>query len=74
MGQSQLAFSTAVALAAYENEHEPKGKAVFHARQLEQVVMTSSAFQDYLKSTHGMSQEEQARWSRVTTTEGTLMT
>ena len=65
MGKSQLAFSTAVAFVEYENERDPKGKVVFHARHLEQVVKMSRAFQDYLKSTHGMSQEEQARRSRI---------
>lgn len=62
---SQTAFSTAVALAEYENDCDPKGKILFHVRYLEQVVKMPKAFQDYLKSTHGMNLEEQARRSRV---------
>ncbi|KAL8795190.1 MAG: hypothetical protein Q9195_002345 [Heterodermia aff. obscurata] len=59
------AFSTAVALAEFENERDDKRRVIFHARHLEQVVKMSKAFQDYLKSTHGMSLEEQARRYRT---------
>lgn len=59
------AFNTAVGLAEYENERDGKQRVVFHARHLEQVVKMSRAFQDYLSSTHGMSQAEQARTYRT---------
>ena len=60
-----IAFSTAVALAEFENDRDDKKRVIFHARHLEQVVKMSRAFQDYLKSTHGMSQAEQARRYRI---------
>ena len=60
-----IAFSTAVALAEFENERDDKMRVIFHARHLEQVVKMSRAFQDYLKSTHGMSQSQQARQYRL---------
>ncbi|CAD6593811.1 MAG: hypothetical protein ASARMPREDX12_007682 [Alectoria sarmentosa] len=59
------AFNTAVGLAEYENERDAKQRVVFHARHLEQVVKMSRAFRDYLNSTHGMSQAEQARTYRT---------
>ena len=60
-----IAFSTAVALAEFENDRDDKQRVIFHAKHLEQVVKMSRAFQDYLKSTHGMSQAEQARRYRT---------
>ena len=59
------AFNTAVGLAEYENERDGKQRVVFHARHLEQVVKMSRAFQDYLSSTHGMNQADQARAFRT---------
>lgn len=59
------AFNTAVGLAEFGNERDAKQRVVFHARHLEQVVKMSRAFQDYLSSTSGMSQAEQARHSKT---------
>lgn len=54
-----------MALAEFDNERDDKMRVIFHARHLEQVVKMSRAFQDYLKSTHGMSQSDQARRFRI---------
>ena len=54
-----------MSLAECEAERDAKGRIVLHRRHLEQVVQMSQAFRDYLKSTHGMSQAEQARAARV---------
>ena len=65
IGARCTAFTTAVGLAEFENERDEKQRIVFHARHLQKVVKMSKAFKDYLSSTHGMDQAEQARAYRI---------